>query len=378
MLTWIVASISSVLGEVKQLHRSSLLPLLFPFLLLIVVGTVVYSILEDWSLFDSLYATIITITTVGYGDLSPQSQNGRIFAIFFTLFAIGLAGYAISSAAAVIFETQQQNREKRVFEQRMNKISKLSNHIIVCGGSIIGNRAAGEFRRRQFPFVIIEPDEAKLKQAMLWLHDSYLDKRMRHYNSLDEVDWSIEERMSLDELSRDTGVLYMLEDPTEEQQLRIAGVHRAYGVVAAMDDDRDNTTIILSARDMAKRLNNPKLRIVGSAHDETNMHTLYLAGADRVVSPNIMGGFTLASNMLDHDAAEFWDDMLFQQNQSLRFGDVHVRDFPHIVGWTVDECRTQLSQLVIAIRRKGEFMHMPAPAEVIQADDVLIVIGNNL
>ena len=178
MLTWIVASISSVLSEMKQLHRSSLLPLLIPFSLLILIGTVVYSILEGWTLFDSLYATIITITTVGYGDLSPQSQSGRIFAIFFTLFAIGLAGYAISSVAAVLFETQQKNREKRIFERRMNEISKLSNHIIVCGGSIIGNRAAGEFKRRQIPFVIIEPDEAKLKQALLWMHDSYVDKRI--------------------------------------------------------------------------------------------------------------------------------------------------------------------------------------------------------
>jgi voltage-gated potassium channel len=378
MLTWIVASISSALSEVKQLHRSSLLPLLIPFLLLIVVGTVVYSILEGWTLFDSLYATIITITTVGYGDLSPQSQSGRIFAIFFTLFAIGLAGYAISSAAAVLFETQQQNREKKVFEQRMNEIAKLSNHIIVCGGGIIGNRAAGEFRRRQFPFVIIEPDEAKLKRALLWMHESYVDKRMRHYDSLEEVDWSVEERMSIDELARDTGILYMLEDPTEEQQLRIAGVHRAYGVVAAMDDDRDNTTIILSARDMGKRLNNPKLRIVGSARNEMNMHTLYLAGADRVVAPNIMGGFNLATNMLDHDAAEFWDNMLFQQNQNIRFGDIHVRNYPQIVGWSADELRQKLSQLVIAIRRNGEFMHMPAPDEVIQVNDVLIVIGDNL
>ena len=109
-----------------------------------------------------------------------------------------------------------------------------------------------------------------------------------------------------------------------------------------------------------------------------NMHTLYLAGADRVVSPNIMGGFTLATNMLDHDAAEFWDNMLFRQNQNIRFGDMHVRDYPDIVGWTADELRRKLSQLVIAIRRNGEFMHMPAPEEEIRADDVLIVIGNNL
>ena len=378
MFTWIVASIRSLSREVSKLHRSSLLPLILPFVLLIIIGTVVYSILEGWTLFDSLYATIITITTVGYGDLSPQSRSGRIFAIFFTLLAIGLAGYAISSAAAVLFETQQKNRENRKFARRMNEISSLSNHIILCGGSIIGNRAAGEFRRRQIPFVIIEPDEAKLKQALLWMHESYVDKRIRHYDSLEEVDWSIEERLSIDELSQDTGVLYMLEDPTEEQQLRIAGVQRAYGVVAAMEDDRDNTTIILSARDMGKRLNNPKLRIVGSARNELNMHTLYLAGADRVVSPNIMGGFTLATNMLDHDAAEFWDNMLFHQSQSIRFGDMHMHDYPHLVGWSADELRQKMSQLVIAIRRNGEFLHMPPPDEVLQADDILIVIGNNL
>ncbi len=378
MLHWILASFKSAFSDTKQLHRSSLLPLIVPFLVLIAVGTIVYATLEDWTLFESLYATIITITTVGYGDLSPQTQSGRIFAIFFTLIAIGLAGYAISSSTAVIFESQHEKSEKRKYERRMNKISQLSNHIIVCGGDILGNRAASEFKRRQFPFVIIEPDEAKLKQALLWMHESYMDKRLRHYNSLDEVDWSIEERMSIDELAIDTGILYMLEEPTEEQQLRAAGVHRAYGIVAAMEDDRDNTTIILSARDMANRLNNPKLRIVASARTETNMHTLYLAGADRVISPNIMGGFTVASNMLDHDAAEFWDNMLFHQNKNIRFGDMQVRDYPNIVGWTTDELRHQLSQLVIAIRRNGEFMHMPAPSEVILADDVLIVIGDNL
>jgi voltage-gated potassium channel len=260
----------------------------------------------------------------------------------------------------------------------MNTIAQLSNHIIVCGGGMLGNRAAGEFRRRQRPFVIVESDETRLKRTLLWMHEAYIDKRQRHYATLDEVDWSIEERMSIDELAQETGILYMLEDPTEEQHLRSAGVQRAYGVVAAMQDDRDNTTIILSARDMARRLDNPTLRIVASASDETNMHTLYLAGADRVISPNIMGGFTLASNMLDHDAAEFWDHMLFQPNQRIRFGDMHVRDHPEIVGWTTDQLRARLSQLVIAIRRGGAYIYTPAPDVPIEADDVLIVIGDNI
>ncbi|MGB1254154.1 MAG: potassium channel family protein, partial [Candidatus Promineifilaceae bacterium] len=378
MFAWIVTSFSSALRGFHQIRRSTLLPLLIPFVLLIAIGTVGYATFEGWTLAESLYATIITITTVGYGDLSPQTPNGRIFAIFFTLIAIGLAGYAISSVAAVVFEGQREKTERKKYERRMNAIAQLSNHIIVCGASITGNRAAGEFRRRQRPFVIIESDEATLKRALLWMHESYVDKRLRHYQNLDEVDWSIEERMSIDELAEDTGILYMLENPTDEQHLRAAGIQRAYGVVAAMADDRDNTTIILSSRDMSRRLNNPKLRIVASALDETSIHTLYLAGADRVISPNIMGGFTLATNMLDHDAAEFWDHMLFQRDQKIRFGDMHVRDFPKVIGWTTEELRSKLSQLVVAIRRDGNYIYAPAPDVTLMAEDILIVIGDNL
>jgi voltage-gated potassium channel len=378
MFGWIITSFSSALREFHQFRRSSLLSLLIPFLLLIALGTIVYAALEGWTLFDSLYATIITITTVGYGDLSPQTTGGRIFAIFFTLVAIGLAGYAISSAAAIIFEGQHEKNERRKLQRRMNAITQLSNHIIVCGGGMLGNRAAGEFRRRRLPFVIVESDAVQLKRTLLWMHESYMDKRQRHYATLDEVDWSIEERMSIDELAEETGIHYMLEDPTDEQHLRAAGVQRAYGVVAAMGDDRDNTTIILSARDMGRRLDNSKLRIVASAQDDTNIHTLYLAGADRVISPNILSGFMLASNMLDHDAAEFWDHMLFQVNHHIRFGDMHVRDHPEIVSWTTDQVRARLAQLVVAIRRNGEYIYTPAPDVVIDADDVLIVIGDNL
>lgn len=167
----------------------------------------------------------------------------------------------------------------------------------------------------------------------------------------------------------------MVEDPTDEQQLRAAGVDKAFGVVAAMDDDRDNTTIILSARDMSRRLDNAALRIVANAKDEANMHTLYLAGADRVISPNISGGFMLASNMLDHDAAEFWDSMLYQVNKNIRFGDMSAQDFPEIVGKTTDELRQLFEQFVIAIRRDGDFIYAPGHTEKVLANDVLIVMG---
>ncbi len=304
---------------------------------------------------DALYATIITMTTVGYGDVAPRTVAGRTFAIFFTLFAIGLAGYALSTAAAIVFEGHQAKMALKRLETRMKKIAALSNHVIVCGGGILANRAASEFGRRNVPFVIIEADEAKLKRTLLWLHAAYVEKRQRHYATLEEVDWSVEERKTVQELAEESGILYMLEDPTDEQQLRAAGVDRAYGVVAAMEDDRDNTTIILSARDMARRLGNAKLRIVASAQDERNMHTLYLAGADRVISPNIMGGFSVASQMLDHDTAELWDQMLYQSNEQMRFGDIKALDYPQIIGKTTDDVRRTLAQLVIAIRRDGKF-----------------------
>ena len=362
MAAFLIPLLKSVKTLVRQLRRSNVGIALIPIFLLLIIGTIAFSLLEGWSWFDSLYATVITITTVGYGDLSPTTVLGRIFAIIFTLVAIGLAGYAISTLAVVIIEHQLNRRGRLLEEYRMNGIRNLKEHMIICGASIIGHRTANEFRLRGTPFVIVEEDEEMLKWAMLWMHDEYVHKRRRHWATLEEVDYSIEEQKSLAELADEIEVLYLLDDPTDEQKLRQAGIERAKGLITALSDDRDNLSVVLSGRDMANRLNNPGLRIISGVQNELNMHRLYLAGADKVVSPNFTSGFQIASNMLDPVLGEFWDSMLYgggENNNMVRFFDMPLEQHKEWIGQAVAIFNEQASRLAVAIKRDSNYIYAP-------------------
>jgi voltage-gated potassium channel len=365
-------------ARLKRGSRSEIFPIILLTILLILIGTVGFALLEGWSWLVSLYATIITITTVGYGDFSPQTIPGRIFAIFFTLTAIGLAGYAISTLAANLIENAQVLAKRKALKRRMNQIADLENHMIVCGANTLAVRVASEFLRQNVPFVVIEQDEELLHYALLWMNDAYLQKRLSHYDSLAEVDYSEEEQMSIAELAEVNGVLYLLEDPTDEQVLRRAGIHKARGLVAALEDDRDNTSIILSGRDMGNRLGNASLRIVGGASDAHSMHRLYLAGANKVISPHMSGGFQVATEMLHPVVGDFWQQMLFQTDHKIRFLDVDMAKKPAWVGKLVGELNQGHEQLVVAIRRNGTFIYAPDSAERLMAEDVLIMMGDAL
>ncbi len=377
MSTFVATTIKAILSLARQLRRSSISIAIIPILLLLFVGTVGYSLLEGWSLFESLYATVITITTVGYGDFSPSTPFGRIFTIIFTLVAIGLAGYAISTLAVVIIEHQLNRRGRLLEEHRMNAIRQLKDHMIICGAGILGHRVANEFRKRNMPFVLIEEDEETLKWAMLWMHDGYVTKRNRHYHHLDEVDFSEEEDKSVAELADELGILYLMDDPTDEQKLRQAGIERAQGLITALKDDRDNMSVVLSGRDMANRLDNPNLRIISGVLDEWNMHRIYLAGADKVISPNISSGFQIASTMLDPVVGEFWERMLYGKNddQLVRFSDLPLNENSPWIGQTVAALKQQTSQLVVAIKRDDDYHYAPDGEDLLLQNDILIVMG---
>ncbi|MEM7332689.1 MAG: NAD-binding protein [Chloroflexota bacterium] len=357
--------------------RSGLGLSLFPILILVGIGTILYSLFEGWSLLDSLYATIITVTTIGYGDLSPQTPGGRIFAIFFSLTAIGLASYAISTLAAVVIDFQTDRIARSIREKRMNKIVNLKDHMIICGATIVGHRTAADFVNRGIPFILIEKDEQRLKWAMLWLHEGYVSKRQQHFKNLDIVDFSAEEDKSIDELASETGTLYLHEDPTDEQQLRIAGIERARGLVAAMPDDRDNISIILSAREMVRILDNERLRIVSLASDEWNIRRIYLAGADQVTSTNMVGGYHIASQMVSPELGQFWNNMLFRKGDhgDVRFDDFHIEQNSKWLSRPAGEFSDSQNQNVVAIKRAEHYIYNPDPNETLKLGDVLIIFG---
>src|SRR5262249_31534372 len=232
------------------------------------IGTLGYHFLEGWSLLDALFMTVITMATVGYGEIHPLSQNGRIFTIFLILGSVATVGYAVSVIGAFIIEGELY---QAIRGRRMDRrITSLRDHIIICGGGHVGKYVVQECFKTRTPFVLIEQDQDALQDV-------------------GEVG----------------DLLHLQADATEDETLRLAGIDRARGLVATLGDDKDNVFIVLTARAL-----NPKLRIVGRVIEEKNAEKLRKAGADEVVSTNAIGGLRIASVMLRPAVVTFLDEML--------------------------------------------------------------------
>lgn len=301
-----------------------------------VFGTLGYLLIERWSFLDALFMTVITETTIGYGTPYPLSANGSIFTILLIVVSVGSFGYALSTGVAFIVEGEFN----RIIQgQRMDhRIAKLQDHIILCSAGYVGWHIAQEFLKTQTPFVLIERDPLKI-QSFLQMGD----------------------------------ILYVQGDPTTDETLRAAGIERAKGLVAALDDDKDNVFVVLSANALK-----PTLRIVAQLITEENAEKLRKAGADEIISPTAIGGLRMASVMLRPAVVTFLDEMMRATGQVMRVEEVHIADAPSLTDVTLAEANIEqrTGLLVVALKSPdGGYQFNPPRQTMLRAADILIVMG---
>lgn len=307
-------------------------------LFITLTGTIGYHFIEGWPLLEALYMTIISMTTVGYGEILPLSHTGRIFTMTLLLASIGTVGYVVSMIATFLLEGEFN---RVLWGRRMDKrISELADHVIVCGGGPTGRRIAEEFYKTGTAFVVIEQSLEALEHVFQQCGEQ---------------------------------VLHLQGDATQDETLLLVGIDRARGLVAALGDDKANVFVVLSARSL-----NPKLRIISRVVEEENIPKLIKAGADEVVSPNAIGGLRMASLMLRPSVVDFLDQMLNVQDQTLRLEEVRVREVSGMAGRTLREADIgrRFGLLVVAIKSdQYGYRFNPNTQTALDLDDVLIVMG---
>ena len=359
-----------------QLMRNQTVLVLVPITVLLLVGTGGYALLEGWSLLDALYATIITVTTVGYGDLSPVTPGGRIFAIFFAVGAIGMASYAISAVATRVITWEQARVEQNKLEKRMQIIENLQNHVIICGVSNIGRISGLYFTRAYQDFILVEADEDRLRRALLYLDGEYLRKKFGgYYDIANAVDVTEDEQLPLEKLAGKVDIPYLLAEPTEDSTLIAAGIGRAKGVVASLDSDERNLFTVVSARALAQRLDNTKLRIVALVHDDKNGTKLGVAGADQLVMPEKGSGQQIQMSMMAPRLADFAWRTSIKGTAGYALQQLENDPATSWANKTVANLCAEKQLVVLAIWRDGDYLYSPSPDTRLRADDELIAFA---
>lgn len=326
--------------------RTSLVRILYALALLItviVLGGVGYHLLGRgmWSLGDSIYFAIITVSTVGYGELQDLETVHGARALTVTLILLGSASLVFfqSNLTATLVEGALGQAFRR---KRMNKqINALHGHTVICGLGSTGKYVVEELWAIKRPFVAVDVNLDHLERVSRELCDGKM--------------------------------LFVHGDAIEDHVLIEAGIKQAAGVVAALTSDRENLYVTLSARSL-----NPDARIVAKVVEAEADKKMRIAGASATVSPNIIGGRRLASEVVRPAVVLFLDKMMGDREKNLRFEEITIPKGSAFVGKQLRMVpfRKEANVLVVAVRNPaGEFLYNPGPEYVLCDDEVLILIG---
>ena len=314
---------------------SRLLGVLSAFAVVICVGTLGYCLIEGWSLFDSLYMTVITIASVGFGEVHTLGFEGRVFTIFLILCGSATLMYGLSILTAFIVEGELTDVLRR---RKMNKsIARLENHYILCGMSATGKYVAEELLKTGRSFVVIDSDPHKIK-----------------------------------ELS-DANILNIEGDATHDAVLESANIHKAGGLMSTLHADSDNLFVVVTAKGL-----NPELKIVAKAINEESERKLRQVGADYVVMPNFIGGMRMASQMIRPSVVSFLDVMLRSKDTTIRVEEINVPPDSPLLNKSLAESGVLDVEgvTVVALSSEtGSYEFNPPKSRVLGSKDVIIVMG---
>lgn len=268
-------------NPIVKIFRSKLNTAVVLLNLVLIIGVFGFKIISDFSWLDAVYMTVITVTTVGFGEVQPLDQESKLFTIILILTSVIIVGYALKIITEYIISKNDINELKQ--KKMQKKIDALSDHVIICGYGRNGKQAANKLATHHRDFVVIEKDEQVTQKH------------------------------------KDTSTLFILGNANEDEVLVRAGINRACCLISALPNDSENVFVVLSARQMS-----PDIRIISRASQETTYSKLKLAGANNVILPDRIGGDHMASLVVVPDLLEFVDNLSIIGNQSINIEEVAV------------------------------------------------------
>jgi len=303
-------------------------------LITLIVGTVGLILTEHLDLAQAIYFTVETITTVGYGDIKVHSNAGHIFLVFLMLGGVGVMLYFTGLMMAFLIEGQLAGVYGR---RKMNKkIERLQDHIIVCGAGRVGRQVLYRLRKEGAQCVVIEQEEDLANQFI------------------------------------QEGFLVIHSDATQDETLKKACIEKAKGLIAALPDDAANVFVTLTAKGL-----NPGIHVVARMDKLESEKKLLRAGADKVISPAILGGWRMAMSILKPISVDYIETVIHDHNIEMEMVELRINQGSSLVGKTLSTSgiKQQTGAMVLAILRDNQVISNPGAEEQIFKGDLLIVLG---
>lgn len=299
-------------------------------LTLLVLGTGGYMVIEGWSLIVSLFMTVITVTTIGYGEVSPLTFKGRIFTIILIVLGVVAATYAVGQTIELL--TSQEFLAQLRRRRRRQMLEQLNQHAIICGFGRLGSSLAKELRARGAALVVVDLSEEAI------------------------------------EVCKQMGIPTVLGNASDEHILREAGIQRAKSLVAATPSDAENVFIVLTSKSIS-----PNLHIIARSNADTSVPKLEKAGANIVISPYAIVGKRIAHMITRPSVTQFLDGVLEFGDHKMRIEEFIIGQKSRLAGLTLKEAR--LKVVVLAVDHPGQmvFTHPNTETELLPGTAIIVM-----